>query len=139
MPNETYRFTFTGWKAVIVLVILGGWCGLRVSMNMQPVNGDERQAIEQFLTNEYSGNSPQDLLRRLQDANAAQPIEPVPAAPLHVNLNSATARGTQNHVIVKVEVTVDGGAPPDGKPVRFLSLSRQAGKWVVLWNSTSYQ
>lgn len=139
MPNETYRFTLTGWKAPIALAILGGWYGFRVYMNMQPVSDDQRQAIEEFLTNEYSRNSPQDLLRRLRAANAGQPIERVPASPLHVNLNSAAARGTYNHVIVRVEVTVDGATPPDGHTVRFLSLSRQAGKWVVLWNSDSYQ
>ena len=139
MPNEPYRFTLTGWKAFIALAIIGGWYGLRAYMNMQPVSDDQRQAIEEFLTNEYSGNSPQDLLRRLQAANAGQPIEPVQAAPLHVNLQSAAARGNGSHVIVRVEVTVDGAAPPDGRTVRFLSLSHQADKWVVLWNSTSYQ
>ena len=139
MPNESYRFTLTGWKALVALAIFGGWYGLRAYMNTQPVSDDERQAVEEFLTNEYSGNSPQDLLRRLQSANAGQPIERVPADPVHVDLHSATARGNYNHVIIRVEVTVNGETPPDGHTVRFLSLSRQAGKWVVLWNSDSYQ
>ena len=139
MPNETYRFTLTGWKALLALAIFGGWYGLRAYMNTQPVSDDQRQVIEEFLTNEYSGNSPQELLRRLQAANADQPIDPPNAAPLHVSLHSAAARGDYNHVIVRVEVTVDGAAPPDGRSVRFLSLTRQAGKWVVLWNSDSYQ
>lgn len=138
MQNEIYRFTLTGWKALIALAIFAGWYGLRAYMNMQPVTDDQRQAIEEFLTNEYSGNSPQDLLRRLQAANAGQPIDPAPTSPVHVNLVSAAARGNNSHVIVRVEVTADGAPPPDGRSVRFLSLSRQAGKWVVLWNSTSY-
>ena len=139
MPNEIYRFTLTGWKALIALAIVGGWYGLRAYMNMQPVTDDQRQVIEEFLTNEYSGNSPQDLLRRLQAANAGQPADPVPASPVHANLVSAAAHGNNSHVIVRVEVTVDGAPPPDGRSVRFLSLSHQAGKWVVLWNATSYQ
>lgn len=36
MPNEIYRFTLNGWKAVIFLVLIAGWYGLRVYMNMQP-------------------------------------------------------------------------------------------------------
>lgn len=140
VPNETYRgFTLTGWKALIAMAIFAGWYGLRVYMNMQPVSNDERQVIEEFLTNEYAGNSPQDLLRRLHAAKAGEPIESVPVSSLHVDLRSAAARGSYTHVIVKVEITVEGSTPPDGRAVRYLSLSRQAGKWVVLWNSDSYQ
>ena len=139
MPNESYRVTFTGWKALVVLAIFGGWYGLRAYMNVQSVSEEQRQVIEEFLTKEYSGNSPQDMLRRLQALNAGQPVEEPSTSPLHVDLQSAAARGNDNHVIVRVEVTVDGGPPPDGHAVRFLSLSRQVGKWVVLWNSDSYQ
>jgi hypothetical protein len=139
MPNETYRFTFTGWKALLALAVLGGWYGLRAYLHIQPVSDDERQAIEEFLTKEYSGNSPQDLLRRLQAAKAGERIDPVQPSSLNVSLQSAAARGNYSHVIVRVEVTVNGDTPPDGHSVRFLSLSRQAGRWVVLWNSDSYQ
>jgi hypothetical protein len=53
------------------------------------------------------------------------------------------ARGTiSGATVVRAEVTVDGGAPPDGRAVRYFWVSRKFGsdgEWLVMGESNAYQ
>jgi hypothetical protein len=42
-------------------------------------------------------------------------------------------------MVVRTEISVDGGPPPDGQPVRYLFLTtRPEGGWMVLSESDSF-
>jgi hypothetical protein len=57
---------------------------------------------------------------------------------MDVEIVSASARGGTSHMIVKVEVTVNGGPPPDDRSIRYLYVSRNFDDtWSVLWESNS--
>jgi hypothetical protein len=135
---ETYSFELKGWHAVVALVVLAAFTGARVYLNVQTVDDGERQAIRGWLAREYQGTDAKGLLKRMQDAGAGLPAEPLPSTPMNVEIVSAGARGTSNHVLVKVQVMVDGGEPPDGQAIRYLELSRYDGAWSVLYNSSPY-
>jgi hypothetical protein len=42
--------------------------------------------------------------------------------------------------LVRVEITVDGGPPPDGRSVRYFQMERKFtdDSWMVVGNSDSY-
>jgi len=47
--------------------------------------------------------------------------------------------GLQDVMVAKVEVTVNGGPPPDGRSVRYLDLMRSVdGRWLVVADSDAY-
>ena len=80
----------------------------------------------------------------MAEAREGSPVEPVPAVVQRdVQFTSMAARGMMGSgvVIVRAEVTVDGGAPPDGRPVRYFWVSRKFGGdgWLVVGETDAYQ
>jgi hypothetical protein len=136
MPD--YKFTLSGWKALVALAIVAAWYGAQVSYRIRPVDDAGRQAIQSWLLRGYRGETPKDLLRKLEDAKAGLPPEPEPP-PMDVQIVSLSAHGGTSHMIVKVEVTVNGDPPPDGRPIRYLYVSRNFDDtWSVLYESSAY-
>jgi hypothetical protein len=60
-----------------------------------------------------------------------------------VELTSMAARGTTGGaIVVRTEVTVDGGPPPDGRPVRYFWVVRKfggEGSWLVTSETDAYR
>ena len=132
------QFTLRGWHAVVALALVLGWSGVELWYHMRPVDDAGRQAIQEWLLRGYRGETAQDLLRKLEDAKAGLPPEPAPP-PMDVQILSASGHGGTSHMVVKVEVTVNGGPPPDGRSVRYLYVSRNFDDtWSVLGNSSAY-
>ena len=102
-----------------------------------------RFAIGVSLVREYQGIGLKEQVRDYlkQRASGGTPKEP-PPAPLPipmVELLSAGAHGSKDAMVVKVKLAVNGGAPPDGRSVRYLSLMRSAdGRWLVLADSDAH-
>ena len=45
---------------------------------------------------------------------------------------SLTAHGSKEIMVVRVQVKVNDGTPPDGRPIRYAYLDRQPdGRWMV--------
>ena len=54
----------------------------------------------------------------------------------HVELSSLSAHGTRNVAVVKGHISVDAGAPPDGRADRYFNLDRSpGGDWVMMSDS----
>jgi hypothetical protein len=136
MPDN--RITLTGWKAVAFLAILFAWGGAQLWYHIRPVDDAGRQAVQAWLLRGYRGETAHDLLRKLADAQAGLAPAPEPP-PMDVEIVSASGRGGTSHMIVKVEVTVNGGTPPDGQSIRYLYVSRNFDDtWIILSESNSY-
>ena len=140
MREDGYRFTLSGWKALVALALLFTWHGVQVWYHIRPVDDAGREAIQAWLLRGYRGEAPEDILRKLQAAKAGLPREPeTEPPPMDVQIVSASAHGGTVHMIVKVEVTVDGGPPPDERSTRYFYVSRNPDDtWRVLWESNSY-
>jgi hypothetical protein len=135
MPDN--RITLTGWKAVAFLAILFAWGGAQLWYHIRPVDDAGRQAVQAWLLRGYRGETAHDLLRKLADAQAGLAPAPEPP-PMDVEIVSASGRGGTSHMIVKVEVTVNGGTPPDGQSIRYLYVSRNFDDtWNILSESNS--
>jgi hypothetical protein len=103
-----------------------------------------RNAIRVNLLNEYSGRGPKDIARLVAEARAGLPVEPVaPLVQREVDFASISARGKIGGpvTLVRAEITVDGGAPPDGRSVRFFCVSRKVmdDGWMVVGETDSYR
>jgi hypothetical protein len=141
MPE--YKFQFRGWHAVIALVALVGFFGLKIALRFHSVDDEMRDAVRVELLNEYSGRGRGDAARIIAEARAGSPIEPVPElVQRKIEFPSISARGEigARVTLVRAEIIVDGGPPPDGRSIRYFQISRKftGDGWMVVGNSDSY-
>jgi hypothetical protein len=135
------RIELTGWKAIVVLAIVLVFSGYRIFSRFQTVTDDGQQELRAWLVKDYTGRGPKDLARRVADYRAGLPDKPVdlPAIEPRVEFTSVSAHGSRDTMIVRCEISVDGGGPPDGQSLRYLFLTtRPGGGWMVLSESDSY-
>jgi hypothetical protein len=139
-----YTFQLRGWQAVAALVLLGGITGVEMYSRVRPVNDAMRDAVRSDLLAEYSGRGPKEIARFVAEAREGSTVEPVPAVVQRdVQFTSMAGRGSiGGAIVVRAEVTVDGGPPPDGRAVRYFWVSRKFGgdgTWLVMSESNPYQ
>jgi hypothetical protein len=99
--------------------------------------------VRERLVNEYSGRRPNDLARLAAEAREGSPVEPVPdVVQRDVEFTSIAALGRMGApaIFVRAEITVDGGPPPDGRPVRYFRVTRKftGDGWMVVGDSSAY-
>jgi hypothetical protein len=137
-----YNFQFRGWQALVAVAVVLGFWGIEIYLHVQSVDDAMREAVRAELLNEYSGRGPKDIARLVAEARAGAPVEPVqPLVQRDVEFTSIAARGKMDGrvTLVRAEVTVDGGPPPDGRPVRYFRMSTKlGGGWMVVGESDSY-
>lgn len=139
--SET-RIELSGWKAVVVGVLILVVTGYRFYSRFPAVSDDGRAALREWLVKDYTGRGPKALAKRVADYRAGLPDQPLilPAEEPHVELVSVSAHGSRDAMIVRTEISVDGGSPPDGQPVRYLFLTTKVGGgWMVLSEGDSAQ
>jgi len=137
------NYQFRGWHALLALVALAGFFGIKMYMHVVSVDEPMRYALREELQKEYSGLGPKDVTRILNEAAEGQPVEPVPTVVQHdIEFKSIAARGTMGKPVklVRVEITVDGGPPPDGRSVRYFQMETKfvGDGWMVIGESNSY-
>jgi hypothetical protein len=135
-----YNVTLKGWKALVALAVLAGMYGLRIYSRIQTVDDTGRDVLVAWLLKDYQGQGPRDIMKRLQDYKAGLPMQPMTEIkPMNIEFASLAARGSSVSMIVKTRITVDGGTPPDGQPVRYFYMTHNADRgWAVIGETTSY-
>lgn len=137
-----YNVQLRGWQALVAIPVLLGFWGVEMYLHVQSVDDAMRDAVRAELLNEYSGRGPKDVARLVAEARAGSPVEPVqPLVQRDVEFTSIAARGKVDGsvTLVRAEVTVGGGAPPDSRPVRYFRMaSKLGGGWMVVGESDSY-
>lgn len=140
MPE--YNFPLRGWQAIAAIVALLGFFGIKAALHVRSVDDEMRAAVRERLLNEYSTRGPQDLARMVQEAREGLPVEmPTPVVQRDVEFNSIAAHGKigGGAALVRAQVTVDGGPPPDGRSIRYFAISpKMEGGWMVMGESNSY-
>lgn len=138
-----YNFQFRGWQAVFALAAVLGFLGVEMYLRVRPVDNEMQDAVRVELLKEYSGRGPKDVARLVAEARAGTPVESVqPLVQRGVEFTSIAARGKIGApvTLVRAEINVDGGPPPDGRSVRYFRMSTKfvGGGWMVLGESDSY-
>jgi hypothetical protein len=136
------RIELTGWKAIVTAGIILAVAGYRIYSRFPAVNDDGRKALREWLVKDYTGRGPKALAQRIADYRAGLPDRPldVPAVEPNVEFVSLSAHGWRDAMVVRSEISVDGGTPPDGQSVRYLFLTtKYEGGWMVLSGSDSFR
>jgi hypothetical protein len=138
-----YRQQLRGWQAAAVGVAILGVVAYQCARRIQSVDDSARFAIGVTLTREYQGKGLKEQVREYlkQKASSEATKEPPPSdTPITmVELVSVKAHGSSDVMVAKVEVTVNGGPPPDGRSVRYVDLMRSVdGRWLVVADSDAY-
>jgi hypothetical protein len=136
------RIELSGWKAIVALAVILGVSGIRIYTRFPTVNDEGREALRTWLVKDYTGRGPKALAQFVADYRAGVPVQPVapPTVEPKVEFVSLSAHGWRDAMVVRSEISVDGGPPPDGQPVRYLFLTtKYEGGWMVLSESDSYR
>jgi len=136
------RIELTGWKAIVAGVLFLAVFAGRIYLHIPKVTDEGRQELRAWLVKDYTGRGPKDVAQRLADYRAGKPVQPldVPEVEPNVELVSVTAHGARDAMVVRTEISVDGGLPPDGQSVRYLFLTtKYGGGLMVLSESDSYR
>ncbi len=138
-----YRQQLKGWQAAVAMVVILGIVAYQCARRVQTVDDAARFAIGVSLTREYQGKGLREQVQEYlkQKASGGAPQEPPPSdVPIpRVELVSVKAHGSKDVMVAKVELTVNGGPPPDGRSVRYLDLMRSMdGRWLVVADSNAY-
>lgn len=138
-----YNVQLKGWHALLAIVALLAFGGVKVWLRIRPVEDGMRDAIRTELLNEFSGRGRKDVARLVAEARQGLPIEPVPpVVQRDVEFTSIAARGEigARETVVRAEITVDGSQPPDSRPIRYFRLTpKYGGGWEVLGETDSYR
>jgi hypothetical protein len=136
------NFQLRGWHALLAIPLLLGYLGFKMWLRVLPVDEAVNNAVREELLKEYSGRGPKDVARIVAEAREGLPVEHVkPVVQPDVEFTSLTSRGdsTARITLVRAEVTVDGGPPPDGRSVRYFRMSGGlTGGSMVIGESNAY-
>jgi hypothetical protein len=138
-----YNFQLRGWHALVAIAALVAFLGIAMFLRVRTVDDGMRNAVRERLVNEYSGRGPKDIARIVAEAREGSPIEPVPEmVQRDVEFTSIAAHGRMGApaILVRAEITVDGGPPPDGRTVRYFRVTRKFmdDGWMVVGESGPY-
>ncbi len=133
-----YRVQLRGWQATAVGLLILGAVTYQCVGRIQSVDDAGRETIRVWLVREYQGKGLQQevraYLRRKAGAEEApsQPATPEP----RVGIVALSAHGSKEIMVVRVQVRVNDGSPPDGRSIRYIDLMRRTdGRWMVFAES----
>jgi hypothetical protein len=137
-----YNIQLRGWHALVGIAALLAFFGIEMFLRVRSVDDGMRNAVRERLVNEYSGRGPKDIARIVAEARGS-PIESVPeVVQRDVEFASIAAHGRMGApaILVRAEITVDGGPPPDGRKVRYFRVAHKFMEdgWMVVGESTPY-
>lgn len=144
----TYNFQLRGSHVILGIALVLGVMGFNMYLRILPVDDNMRAALRERLLKEYSGRGVKDVARILSEARAGAPIEDLPeVVQRDVQFTSMGAHGKrtalqigESNIVIRADITVDGGPPPDWRAVRYFRLTYNVlnGTWIVLGNSNAY-
>jgi hypothetical protein len=132
---ETTVVELKGWKALAVLGLLLVVAAFRYHSRAVTLQTEGRDAVRSWVVAGYvrSALVPQGLAPELDSAAATELLRQS-----GVEIRSMTARGWSDNVVVRVELSVNGGPPADGRPVRYFRLLHLAySGWRVVGESSA--
>ena len=135
------KISIKGWKVIPVLVVVLVIVGYKYYAMNATLDTDAMSVIKTWILAEYVGKGIDNL--KLQNLDAMSPEQAERAAEQLLKLNridikSIKARGKGDNIVVRVEITVDGKTPPDGKRIRYFRIKHSMiTGWTMKGRATS--
>jgi hypothetical protein len=133
-----YRIQLSGWQAAAVGLLVIGVVTYQCVARIQSVDDVGRDTIRAWLVREYQGTGLRQQLRAYLQRKASVQEEPAPPSTPEpeVGFVSLSGHGSKDIMVVRVQVRVNNGPPPDGRTVRYVDLMRRTdGRWMVFAES----
>jgi hypothetical protein len=108
--------TFTGWKALVVLLVVAGAVAFRITTARAKVDTQGRAQLERWVQDELIRPILADTTRSLSDQAAA--IQQASS----VTIRSLAVRGSLNNAVVRVELARNAALPPGTDLVRYYRM-----------------
>jgi hypothetical protein len=133
------QINIKGWKAIPVILVVLAIVGYKYYAMRSTLDTDATQVIKFWLLSEYAGKTLDNP--KYKNFEALSPAEADQAAEEILRLNrieikSIGARGKGDDIVVRVEIEVDGKAPPDGKSIRYFHMRHSTiTGWTMKWDA----
>jgi hypothetical protein len=127
-----------GWKAiaalaVIIVVLVATFRAERSSLETEAADELKLWVRSEYLAQGMHGIDPGQMSEEELQAKGEELL-----SLNEVQFTSISARGRGDDIVVKVEIRVSGGEPPDGKPVRYFRMSHSTVTgWRVRHETTA--
>lgn len=139
-PNGEHlmKIELKGWKAIAALAVIAAIVGGKFLLERKTLESDAVEVLKTELRGPYLSPAVVGV-----DVGAMSRAEAEARGQELLGLNrvefpSIEARGRGDDVVVRVEILVDGKAPPDGKEVRYYRMSHSAiTGWRVRGETTA--
>ncbi len=142
MPDsQEIRIQLRGWKAVAAVLVAVAVAGFTF-LNSRSLDQKDMRPVIDVLEADYARLGLGQLRPAVEagdeEAAAAAAAE-MTARAGRVRLTSIRAKGSSTEPIVRVEIEVDGKAPPDNRPVRYFQMrySTVTG-WRMVRETTAF-
>lgn len=129
-----------GWKAIPVILVVLAIVGYKYYAMRSTLDTEATQVVKFWLLSEYAGKVLDNP--KFQNLDAMSSAEADLAAEELLRLNridikSIGARGKGDNIVVRVEIEVDGKAPPDGKSIRYFHMRHSTiTGWTMKWDAS---
>ncbi len=137
MPEAQMKLT--GGPAIVVIVLLTAFAVFRYSTMKSTLSTEAAEVLKTWLSARYAAAE----LDRIEASGNGLPTPEQTDALLRtaqVEIASVSARGSRDDIVVRAEIRVAGGPPPDGQSVRYYHmthslatgwrLKRETWKWA---------
>jgi hypothetical protein len=130
----------TGTKAIAALVVVAAVVIFQFFLRQQSLQTQAVDQVKLHLASEYTRLHLPKLQKAvstgsLTDTRAGEIVEQV--TPDNIEIVSISARGRKDRYVARVEVTVAGSGPPDGRPVRYFRMEHSTlTGWRITGDST---
>lgn len=135
------KINIKGWKVIPVIVVLLVIVGYKYYAMKETLDTDATQVIKTWILAEYVGKGIDNLKLQNLDAMSSEQAEQAAEQLLKLNridIKSIKARGKGDDIVVRVEITVDGKTPPDGKRIRYFRMRHSMiTGWTMKRGATS--
>ena len=135
------KINIKGWKVIPVIVVLLVIVGYKYYAMKETLDTDATQVIKTWILAEYVGKGIDNLKLQNPDAMSSEQAEQAAEQLLKLNridIKSIKARGKGDDIVVRVEITVDGKTPPDGKRIRYFRMRHSMiTGWTMKRGATS--
>ena len=126
-------FRLTVWKAIF-LAAIAAFSLFRLSEKSRTLDPEAKRVLKSWLVAEYARPVLASIKGSRIDAEKARKLADSSA----VELTSISARGCGKESEVRVEVTVAGRTPPDGRSVRYFRMSYSLLGWSLEHESNAF-
>ena len=119
------QINLKGWKAIPLILVVLAIVGYKYYAMRATLDTQATEELKFWLLAEYSRKALDDPKWKNLDAMSRSEADRASKDLLglaKIDIKSIGARGKDDDIVVRVEIEVDGKAPPDGKSIRYFHM-----------------